>query len=100
MGRALHVLYGMQRSDFDAFLGSYDVFDAPRHDKSDEGKVVNVYKILVPLMALGSLTKFYIPPVMDPTKISFKYLNHNQVLFEQKMADTLSVKSGQVVLDI
>ena len=50
----------------------------------------------VPLMALGSLTKYYIPPVMDPAKTSFKYLNHNQVLFEQAMADTLAVKPGQV----
>eukprot|EP00929_Paragymnodinium_shiwhaense_P118318 TRINITY_DN90256_c0_g1_i1.p1 TRINITY_DN90256_c0_g1~~TRINITY_DN90256_c0_g1_i1.p1 ORF type:complete len:362 (+),score=56.42 TRINITY_DN90256_c0_g1_i1:98-1183(+) len=100
MGRALHVLSGMDRSDFDAFLNSYDVFDAPKHDRSDEGKVVNVYKVLVPLMALGSLTKFYIPPVMDPSKASFKYLNHNQVLFEHKMADTLKVGPGDVVLDI
>ena len=37
---------------------------------------------------------------MDPSKNSFKYLNHNQVLFEHKMADTLSIKPGQVALDI
>jgi len=97
---ALKTLFAFDTSDFDAFLDSYDVFDTPQSDKNDEAKVNAVYKVLVPLMALGSLTKYYIPPVMDPEKNNFKYLNHNQVLFEHKMADTLSVKPGQKVLDI
>lgn len=100
MGKALRTLYQFEQSDLDAFLSSYDVFDAPKSDASDEVKVNAVYKVLVPLMALGSLTKYYIPPVMDPSKNNFKYLNYNQVLFEQTMADTLSVKPGQAVLDI
>merc|ERR1712151_59447 len=100
MGQALRTLYGMEQSDFDAFLNSYDVFDTPQSDASDEVKVNAVYKVLVPLMALGSLTKYYIPPVMDPDKVSFKYINYNQVLFEHKVGDTLSVKAGQRVLDI
>merc|ERR1740138_1708376 len=100
MARAFQTLDGMEQSDFDAFLDSYDVFDTPQSDKEDEKKVNAVYKVLVPLMALGSLTKYYIPPVMDPSKNSFKYLNHNQVLFEHKMADTLRVKPGNTVLDI
>lgn len=100
IGLALQTLFKFEKSDFDAFLNSYDVFDTPKSDASDEVKVNAVYKVLVPLMALGSLTKYYIPPVMDPSKNGFKYLNYNQVLFEQKMADTLSVKSGQAVLDI
>merc|ERR1712070_206389 len=37
---------------------------------------------------------------MDRDKVSFKYLNHNQVLFEQQVGDTLKVKPGQQVLDI
>jgi len=100
MARAFQALYGMDQSDFDAFLGSYDVFDAPQSDKGDEAKVNNVYKVLVPLMALGSLTKYYIPPVMDASKNNYKYLNYNQVLFEQTMADTIKLKPGQVGLDI
>lgn len=100
IGMALRTLFAFEQSDFDAFLDSYDVFDTPQSDKGDEAKVNAVYKVLVPLMALGSLTKYYIPPVMDPAKNSFKYLNHNQVLFEQKMADTLLVKPGMTVLDI
>ena len=100
MGMALKTLFGFKQKDFDDMLGSYDVFDTPKGDASDEAKVNAVYKVLVPLMALGSLTKYYIPPLMDPTKNSFKYLNHNQVLFEHKMADTIGVKSGQVALDI
>jgi len=100
MAQALRALYGMDQTDFDAFLKSYDVFETPQGDKGDEDKVNAVYKVLVPLMALGSLTKYYIPPVMDAEKASFKYLNHNQVLFEQKMADTIAVGKGQVALDI
>merc|ERR1719473_539443 len=100
MALAFQALYGMDQSDFDAFLNSYDVFDTPQSDKGDEVKVNNVYKILVPLMALGSLTKYYIPPVMDASKNNFKYLNYNQVLFEQTMADTIALKPGQVGLDI
>lgn len=100
MALAFQTLYGMEQSDFDAFLNSYDVFDMPQSDASDEVKVNAVYKVLVPLMALGSLTKYYIPPVMDASKNNFKYLNHNQVLFEQKMADTISLSPGQVGLDI
>lgn len=100
MGRALRTLFQFDQSDFDAMLDSYDVFDAPQGDKSDEAKVNAVYKVLVPLMALGSLTKYYIPPVMDPAKVGFKYLNHNQILFEQSVGETLGVKPGQKVLDI
>lgn len=37
---------------------------------------------------------------MDASKNSLKYLNHNQVLFEHKMADTLSIGPGKVALDI
>jgi len=100
IGAALQTLFQFEKSDFDAMLNSYDVFDTPKSDKSDEDKVNTVYKVLVPLMALGSLTKYYIPPVMDPEKVGFKYLNYNQVLFEHKVGDTLSVKPGQNVLDI
>jgi len=104
IGSALRTLYGMDQSDFDSFLASYDVFETPNGDASDEVKVNAVYKVLVPLMALGSLTKYYIPPVMDPSKTSFKYLNYNQVLFEHKMADVLGVKpedgNRKTVLDI
>ena len=79
IGMALRTLLSFEQADFDAMLNSYDVFDNPQSNSSDEVKVNAVYKVLVPLMALGSLTKYYIPPVVDPTKNSFKYLNHNQV---------------------
>merc|ERR1711865_335962 len=100
IGMALRTLYNFDQADFDAFLNSYDVFDTPQSDSGDEVKVNAVYKVLVPLMSLGSLTKYYIPPVMDAEKVGFKYLNHNQVLFEQQVGDTLKVGPGQVALDI
>lgn len=94
------LLSRFRREDFDAFLNSYDVFDAPHNDSTDEEKVNNVYRVLVPLMGLGSLTKFYIPPLMDPSKATFPHLNENQVLFEQKVGDTLGLRPGHVALDI
>jgi len=96
----LRALSSMSHTDFTAFMNSYDVFDDPNFDAGDEVKVNAVYKVLVPLMALGNLTKFYIPPVMDPSKKSFQYLNHQQVLLEQHIADTISLSPGKVALDI
>lgn len=96
----LRALAAMDKSDFEAFINSYDVFETPNDDASDEVKVNSVYKVLVPLMALGNLTKFYIPPLMDPSKNTFPELNHNQVLFEQRVADALSLSPGKAALDI
>lgn len=81
-------------------MNSYDVFDSPQHTKEDEKKVNAVYKVLVPMMELGALTKFYIPPLMDPTRATFRDLAWNQELMERKMADTLELRPGKVALDI
>jgi ubiquinone/menaquinone biosynthesis C-methylase UbiE len=97
---SLQALAAMNQGDFDAFINSYDVFDDPQHTKNDEAKVNAVYKVLVPLMALGDLTKFYIPPVMDESRVNFKSLNYQQVVFEKKMADTIKLGPGKQALDI
>ena len=81
---AVKALALMDRSDFSAFVDSYDVFDDPEHTEEDETKVNAVYKVLVPLMELGALTKFYIPPLMDPSRSTFPDLGWNQELFERK----------------
>lgn len=98
--RGIKTLVQMDKSDFDAFIDSYDVFDDPQQNLGDEAKVNAVYKVLVPLMELGVLTKFYIPPVMDASKTSFRHLNLQQELFERKMADTLGLGPGKVALDV
>lgn len=100
VARGVKTLWAMDKADFDAFLDSYEVFDDPQHNPGDEDKVNAVYKVLVPLMELGVLTKFYIPPVMDASKTSFLQLNLQQELFERKMADTLRLGPGKVALDV
>ena len=97
---AVKTLAKLDSSDFHAFVDSYDVFDNPKHTDEDEVKVNAVYKVLVPLMELGQLTKFYIPPLMDPERGSFPDLGWNQELFERKMADTMQLEPGKVALDI
>ena len=97
---AVKTIATMKQSDYDAFINSYDVFDDPQHTVEDETKVNAVYKLLVPLMELGNLRKFYIPPLMDSERATFLDLNWNQELFERKMADTMKLSPGKVALDI
>lgn len=99
-GHAIKTLALLGNSDYNAFINSYDVFDDPQHTEEDETKVNAVYKVLVPLMELGALTKFYIPPVMDPKRASFPDMGWNQELFERKMADAMKLSPGKVALDI
>lgn len=96
----MKTISGMNRSDYHDFINSYDVFDNPQHTVEDETKVNAVYKLLVPLMELGNLRKFYIPPLMDPKRTTFRDLNWNQELLERKMADTMRLSEGKLALDI
>jgi sterol 24-C-methyltransferase len=100
LGHAIKTLVLMENADYDAFVNSYDVFDDPQENKEDEAKVNAVYKVLVPLMELGALTKFYIPPLMDKTKPTFRDLPYNQEIMERKMADAMELVPGKVALDI
>ena len=90
----------MDNSDYNNFMESYDVFDNPSFTFNDEIKVNSVYKLLVPLMELGFLNKFYIPPLMDSNKNTYKDLSWNQELFEKKMSEKLNMRPGKVSLDI
>ena len=98
--QAINTLVSLDQSDYDNFINSYDVFDDPQHTEQDEIKVNAVYKLLVPLMELGALTKFYIPPLMDPNRNSFFDMSWNQQLFEHKMSDLMKLDSEKVALDI
>jgi ubiquinone/menaquinone biosynthesis C-methylase UbiE len=100
VGHAIKTLARMDYSDFNAFVNSYDVFDAPQHTTEDETKVNAVYKVLVPLMELGALTKFYIPPLMDRSRPTFPDMGWQQELFERKSADAMELRPGKVALDI
>ncbi len=99
-GHAIKTLALLDSADYNAFVDSYDVFDSPKHTDEDETKVNAVYKVLVPLMELGALTKFYIPPLMDKARATFPDMGWNQELFERKMADAMKLSPGKVALDI
>jgi len=100
IARAVKTLAMMEQKDYDAFKKAYVVLDDPQSNKEDEANVNAVYKVLVPLMELGHLTKFYVPPLMDPTRSSFLDLGWNQELFERKSADAMELSAGKVALDI
>jgi sterol 24-C-methyltransferase len=107
--KSFRTLYTLSSEHVDAFLGSYSVFD---HDWANEdemeqsmgsnyyeevkSKLVDYYRVLNHLCALGQIEKMYIPPALDLSKS----ISGNQVLFEQKMSRDLGIKKGDVVLDI
>merc|ERR1712060_722872 len=83
----------------DTFLKSYELFDQERVKGVDEEAqhIVNYYKVVNHLCAVGEVEKMYIPPVMDLKQGIFA----NQMLWEEKgMADKLDVGPGKKVLDV
>merc|ERR1712060_48998 len=83
----------------DTFLKSYELFDQERVKGVDEEAqhIVNYYKVVNHLCAMGEVEKMYIPPVMDLKLGIFA----NQMLWEEKgMADKLDVGPGKTVLDV
>lgn len=102
-------LYYLSPRDVDAFLDAYCIFD---HEWADEDelkrrmgenyyqevkkRIVDYYRVLNLLCALGPLEKMYVPPVTDLSRSIIA----NQNLFEQKMSRDLGIKKGDTVLDI
>ncbi len=103
------VLYTLSPEEIDAFLAAYCIYD---YDWADEEalkrglgedyytvvrkKLVDYYRVLNHLCALGQIEKMYIPPAMDLSRS----IVANQELFEQKMSRDLGIKKGDQVLDI
>jgi sterol 24-C-methyltransferase len=102
-------LYKLSPKDIDAFLAAYSIF---HHDWVDEHqmrvsmgddyykvvrkKLVDYYRVLNHVCAVGQIEKMYIPPAMDLSR----NIMANQILFEQKMSRDLGIKKGDRVLDI
>jgi len=107
--RSLRTLYTLPPETVQAFIRSYDVYDndwsdedllirkmGPDYYRTMKQHVINYYRVLNPLLALGPGEKMYIPPAMD---LSAGVLG-NQILFERMMARDLGVGGGSTVLDI
>jgi sterol 24-C-methyltransferase len=102
-------LYTLSPEHVNAFLGSYSLFDHdwPNEDnlklsmgidyyKEVKTKLVDYYRVLNHLCALGQIEKMYIPPALELSRS----ISANQVLFERKMSRDLGIKKGDTVLDI
>lgn len=96
--KALYAVMTLPQDHIDDFLQSYALFDKEQYSgEADARLIVNYYKVLNHLCAIGEVEKMYIPPVMDRSKGIFD----NQVIWEERgMADKLDVGPGKVVLDI
>merc|ERR1719401_253866 len=97
-GKALYALWTLPQEHVDDFMKSYELFDQERiDDNTDPQKIVNYYKVVNHLCALGEVEKMYIPPVMD-LKVG---IFGNQMIWEEKgMADKLDIGPGKKVLDV
>mmetsp|Transcript_72638 Transcript_72638/g.151623 ORF Transcript_72638/g.151623 Transcript_72638/m.151623 type:complete len:358 (-) Transcript_72638:213-1286(-) len=95
---ALYKLFNLPEQDVKDFVGSYQLFEKENYEgKEDEKLIVNYYKVINQLCALGDVEKMYIPPVMDQKKGIFA----NQLIWEEKgMGDKLGVGKGQKILDV
>lgn len=96
--QAFHDLYNLDQRDIDAFMNSYVLFDGDwsRDNGKRESHIVDYYRVLNLLCALGNVEKMYIPPIIELEAGVFG----NQVLFEQKMCADLGLQRGWRVLDI
>src|SRR5262245_1476264 len=96
--RALYALYTLSQQDIDRFMASYALFDGDWSNQNGkhEAQIVDYYRVLNHLCALGNVEKMYIPPILD----SAAGVTGNQELFEQKMSRDLGMKRGDRVLDI
>ncbi|MEZ4410105.1 MAG: methyltransferase domain-containing protein [Polyangiales bacterium] len=98
MARALRSLYTLPQRDIDAFMNSYVRFDGDwsKDNGKREAHIVDYYRVLNHLCALGNVEKMYIPPLIDRRA----GVLGNQVLFERKMCRDLNLAAGHRVLDI
>lgn len=94
--RSLIEIYRLPQEQIDSFLKSYDMFDKESVDEHEEENIINYYRVLNHLCAIGEVEKMYIPAVMDVTKGVFE----NQILFEKKMSQDLCIKPGDKILDV
>lgn len=106
--RSGFALYRLSPQEVNAFVKSYDIYDCDWVDGKavKDSKVIeydtvienilNYYRVINHLCAIGDVEKMYIPPVMDPTK----GIIANQNLFEEKFSRQLGMKAEDNVLEM
>jgi len=98
MATSFRALYNLSPREVDSFMASYVLFDGDW--SNDNGKreshIVDYYRVLNHLCALGNVEKMYIPPLMDRAAGVFG----NQEVFERKMCRDIGAREGAHVLDI
>jgi sterol 24-C-methyltransferase len=93
---ALKALYQLSPDNLDAFLNAYQMFDRDQPGDNDEQQLIDYYRVINQLCAIGEVEKMYIPPMLEPKA----GILDNQHLFEEKMARDLALKPGDKVLDV
>jgi len=95
---ALYAIMTLPQEDVEEFIGSYEIFDKEKiASAEDTANIVNYYKVVNHLCAVGEVEKMYIPPVMDQNQSIFA----NQMIWEERgMADKLDIGAGKKVLDV
>jgi sterol 24-C-methyltransferase len=97
--RALYSLFNLSPEALDAYLRAYMLFErdwSTYDDGRREEYLVDYYKVINILCALGNVEKMYMPPLLDPDA----GLRGNQDLFEQRMARDIGARPGARVLDV
>lgn len=93
---AFKSLYRLSPDHLDAFLNAYQMFDREQPGDNDEKQLIDYYRVINQLCAIGEVEKMYIPPVITPGV----GITDNQNLFEEKMCRDLALKPGDRVLDV
>jgi len=95
---AVYAVITLPQEHVEEFIASYAIFDKEKIETAeDTANIVNYYKVINHLCAVGEVEKMYIPPMMDRKKGIFQ----NQMIWEEKgMADKLDIGPGKKVLDV
>jgi len=97
--KAIYALYYLPKDQVEAFLDSYNLFEQDNMNISPQKQHERIrayYGVINYLCAIGEVEKMYIPPLIDGSQGVYA----NQLLFEKKMARSLSVTKGMKVMDV
>lgn len=100
---ALYSLATIDQKSVEAFMESYKLFDGDwtNDNGKNEDHIIDYYRVINHLCALGNVEKMYIPPLRDPNL----GVCANQELYERKMMEDILVppdgkQTDKKVLDI
>lgn len=93
---AWRALSRLTADEVEAFFAAYSVFELEQPGPETAGRVIDYYRVLNHLCALGNVEKMYIPPLLDRRVGVFA----NQLLYEQRIARELRIGAGDTVLDL